>query len=168
MPRQTSFKNTQFNAHITSKGKETTRCRHYRDKYFIRSLSDRKGTYLKAYEGFIRHVVELIQKRINGDVEARLDLKVIPNIYIAIAQYVVDDLDNEGVINESRRVTIDRLFTQAILQASMPFYLFSNKGQKDLFKELDYTPPSRDRLLNELLTAAYDDIVKKVTRIINL
>lgn len=168
MPRQTSFKNTQFNAHITSEGKETTRCRYYRDKCFIRSLSDRKGTYLKAYEGFIRHVAELIQKRINSDIEARLDLKAIPNVYIAIARYVVEDLDNEGVINESRRVTIDRLFTQAMLQAGMPFYSFSNKGQKDLFKELDYTPPSRDRLLNELLTAAYDDIVKKVTRIINL
>lgn len=167
MPRQTSFKNTQFNAHITSEGKETTRYRYYRDKCFIRSLSDYKGVYLKVYEGFIRHVIELIQKRINGDVEARLDLKAIPNVYIATTRVVVDNSNKEGIINKSRRVTIDRLFTQAMLQAGIPFYSFSNKGWKDLFKELDYVPPSRDRLLNELLTIAYDDIVRKVTRIID-
>ncbi|TIA76942.1 hypothetical protein D6C76_05236 [Aureobasidium pullulans] len=167
MPRQTSFENTQFDAHITGEGKETTRCRHCRDKCFVGSSSDRKGAHLKACEGFARHVAELIQKRMNGDVEARLDLKAIPDVYVAAARCAVEDSDDEGVVDESRRATIDRLFTQAMLQAGMPFHSFSNKGWKDLFKELDYTPPSRDRLSNELLTAAYDDMVKKVTRIID-
>lgn len=171
MPRTTSFENDQFASHTGPDNKPTSRCRHCVVKCYAGSSSDRKGAHLLICEPFLQHIRDLTKKRFNGDIEARLDLKAIPVAYVIASRIEIEDSDGGEdevpVSDESRRTKLHRLFSSAMLQSGMPFHSFSNKAWKDLFAELNYSPPGRDKLSGDLLIASYEEMKKKVDRIID-